>query len=192
MGCHALLQGIFPTQGLNPCLLHWQADSLLLEPRGKLYNIVSELKVKLAFCTQISFCIQLFYCCALTIRPCLPLQELQQTRAFQLNWAPGQFWFLSGLNVIRTRTITQTNHWFTKGKRFEGEGKFSKQVKITKVIFYTDVFPFKFHLKDSYKNIFLQKHFLVWMLYFIFLEVGSGWDISKHTNYNQCHSNSLY
>ena len=23
-----LLQGIFPTQGLNPCLLHWQVDSL--------------------------------------------------------------------------------------------------------------------------------------------------------------------
>ena len=23
MGCHALLQGIFPTQGSNPCLLHW-------------------------------------------------------------------------------------------------------------------------------------------------------------------------
>ena len=22
--------GIFPDQGLNPCLLHWQADSLLL------------------------------------------------------------------------------------------------------------------------------------------------------------------
>ena len=35
MGCHALLQGIFPTQGLNSCLLcllHWQADSLPLEP----------------------------------------------------------------------------------------------------------------------------------------------------------------
>ena len=26
-GCF-LLQGIFPTQGLNPCLLHWQADCL--------------------------------------------------------------------------------------------------------------------------------------------------------------------
>ena len=29
MGCHFLLQGIFPTQRLNPslfCLLHWQAD----------------------------------------------------------------------------------------------------------------------------------------------------------------------
>ena len=29
-GCHLLLQGIFPTQGLNPrlpCLSHWQVDS---------------------------------------------------------------------------------------------------------------------------------------------------------------------
>ena len=34
----ALLQGIFPTQGLNPhllCLLHWQGDSLPLVPAGK-------------------------------------------------------------------------------------------------------------------------------------------------------------
>ena len=30
VGCHALLQGIFPTQRLNPRLLHWQADSLPL------------------------------------------------------------------------------------------------------------------------------------------------------------------
>ena len=30
VGCHFLLQGLFLTQGLNPCLLHWQADSLLL------------------------------------------------------------------------------------------------------------------------------------------------------------------
>ena len=28
--CHFLLQGIFPTQGSNPCLLHWQVCSLLL------------------------------------------------------------------------------------------------------------------------------------------------------------------
>ena len=37
-GCHALLQGIFPTQGLNlhPLhLLHWQAGSLPLVPPGK-------------------------------------------------------------------------------------------------------------------------------------------------------------
>ena len=37
VGCHALLQGIFPTLGLNPslfCLLHWQACSLPLMPPG--------------------------------------------------------------------------------------------------------------------------------------------------------------
>ena len=39
VSCHALLQGIFLTHGLNPsflCLLHWQAGSLPLAPPGKL------------------------------------------------------------------------------------------------------------------------------------------------------------
>ena len=34
-GCHSLLQGIFPTQGSHPCLLHvlhWQASSWTLAP----------------------------------------------------------------------------------------------------------------------------------------------------------------
>ena len=38
MGCHLLLQGIFPTQGSNSqllCLLHWQVGSLPLMPPGK-------------------------------------------------------------------------------------------------------------------------------------------------------------
>ena len=38
VGCHALLQGIFPTQGLNPHflnLLHWQVGSLSLGSPGK-------------------------------------------------------------------------------------------------------------------------------------------------------------
>ena len=30
VGCHALLQGVFPTQGSNPGLLHWQVHSLPL------------------------------------------------------------------------------------------------------------------------------------------------------------------
>ena len=34
MGSHFFLQGIFPTQGLNSFLLHWQADSLLLSQPG--------------------------------------------------------------------------------------------------------------------------------------------------------------
>ena len=40
-GCHFLLQGIFPRQGLKPrllCLLHWQADSL---PLGQLRSPTS-------------------------------------------------------------------------------------------------------------------------------------------------------
>ena len=32
VGSHSLLQGIFLTQGSNPRLLHWQADSLPLSP----------------------------------------------------------------------------------------------------------------------------------------------------------------
>ena len=38
VGCHALLQGIFPTQGSNPYLLHllhWQVGSLPLASSGK-------------------------------------------------------------------------------------------------------------------------------------------------------------
>ena len=34
VGCHFLLQGIFPTWGLNPHFLHWQAVSLTLNHRG--------------------------------------------------------------------------------------------------------------------------------------------------------------
>ena len=36
MGCHFLLQGIFPTQGSNLHLLHWQMDSLPLSQLGSL------------------------------------------------------------------------------------------------------------------------------------------------------------
>ena len=52
VGCYHLLQGIFPTWGLNPCLLlSWQADSLplshLRSPRDNLYTIkVTILKCK--------------------------------------------------------------------------------------------------------------------------------------------------
>ena len=34
VGCHALLQGIFLTQGWNPHLIHWQVGSLPLAPPG--------------------------------------------------------------------------------------------------------------------------------------------------------------
>ena len=34
VGGHSLLQGIFPTQGSNPGLPHWQVDTLLLSHQG--------------------------------------------------------------------------------------------------------------------------------------------------------------
>ena len=64
--CHALLQEIFPTQGLNPGLL--QADSLPSEPPGKLKNtrmgslsllqgifLTQELNQVLLHCKQILY-----------------------------------------------------------------------------------------------------------------------------------------
>ena len=41
VGCHALLQGVFPTQGWKLCLVHllqWQAGSLPLVPPGEQGN----------------------------------------------------------------------------------------------------------------------------------------------------------
>ena len=40
VGCHFVLQGIFLTQGLNLCLLHWQVDSIPLSHLGILYEEV--------------------------------------------------------------------------------------------------------------------------------------------------------
>ena len=37
--CIVLLQGIFLTQGLNLCLLHWQADSLPLSHQGSPHTV---------------------------------------------------------------------------------------------------------------------------------------------------------
>ena len=44
VSCHFLLQGIFLDHGWNPCLLHWQTDSLPLNHQGstilKLLNVL--------------------------------------------------------------------------------------------------------------------------------------------------------
>ena len=46
VGFHALLQGIFPTQGSNLHLLHWLADSLPSEPPGKPKATIPQFKKK--------------------------------------------------------------------------------------------------------------------------------------------------
>ena len=44
VGCHFRLQGIFLTQGLNPHLLHWQANSFPLSHLGSLIIVRGSLK----------------------------------------------------------------------------------------------------------------------------------------------------
>ena len=56
IGCHALLQRIFPTQGSNPyllCLLCWQKGSLPLAPRGKPETILTSSKLLISYCENI-------------------------------------------------------------------------------------------------------------------------------------------
>ena len=48
MGCHFLLQGIFPTPGLNThllCFLHWQVSSLPLSHQGSPHAFLLVLKI---------------------------------------------------------------------------------------------------------------------------------------------------
>ena len=48
MACHFLLQGMFLTQGSNLCLLcilHWQAESLLLASPGKPHGIGQRIHI---------------------------------------------------------------------------------------------------------------------------------------------------
>ena len=50
LGCHALLQGIFPTQGMNPGLLHCRRILYCLSPQG------SPVKKKQDFFTLCAVC----------------------------------------------------------------------------------------------------------------------------------------
>jgi len=45
VGCHFLLQGIFPTQESNPHLLHWQLDSLPLSHQGSPFKVIEISKI---------------------------------------------------------------------------------------------------------------------------------------------------
>ena len=47
VGCHFLLQGIFPTEGLNLHLLRWQVDSLPLSHLGRPCKPLKRPKIRL-------------------------------------------------------------------------------------------------------------------------------------------------
>ena len=50
VGCHFLLQGIFPTQGSNLHLLHWQADPF--SPQGNAHKHINSHKLWTGFPSQ--------------------------------------------------------------------------------------------------------------------------------------------
>ena len=58
--CHALLQGIFSTQGLNLCLLHWQAD---FSPLSYLGSLLTAFFSKLSFFKHIICVFELIHSC---------------------------------------------------------------------------------------------------------------------------------
>ena len=45
MGCPFLLQGIFPTQGLNSNLLYWLVNSLSLSHQGSIHTIITTQQI---------------------------------------------------------------------------------------------------------------------------------------------------
>ena len=50
VGCHFVLQGIFPTQGSNPCLLgllHWKQILYHLSHQGNPYSFIRCVKIRL-------------------------------------------------------------------------------------------------------------------------------------------------
>ena len=59
VGCHFLLQRTFLTQGLNPHLLHWQANSLPLSHQGSPLNFLKTANIFLTItvCTKIKLMI---------------------------------------------------------------------------------------------------------------------------------------
>ena len=68
MGCHFLLQGIFLTQGSNPCHLHWQVCSLPLSHLGSINRLKNWLFrttppiLQFSAVSNINICVHIYIC----------------------------------------------------------------------------------------------------------------------------------
>ena len=74
MGCHALLQGIFLTQGSNPCLfclLNWQVDCLPLAPHGTPVDTYMCVTILLDRCEHVIHACVHEHPCTSTVNPLL-------------------------------------------------------------------------------------------------------------------------
>ena len=83
MDCHFLLQSIFPTQGLNPCLLHWQANSL---PLSHLGIPTSSLVPKFLFCHNLSEMAEQAVLILKFMQSSLVAQTIKNSPAIQKTW----------------------------------------------------------------------------------------------------------
>ena len=64
VGCHFLLQGIFPNQGSNPHLLHWKADSLPLSLReAHIIVYYTTIYTHIVYYITYSICILIYIVC---------------------------------------------------------------------------------------------------------------------------------
>ena len=98
MGCHFLLQGIFPTQRWNLCLLHWQADFLPLSHLGSPKHCIYVYKYIYTHRHTYSVCTYIIYMCAQSLS-CVQLFATPWTVAHQaplsMEFSRQEYW--SGL-----------------------------------------------------------------------------------------------
>ena len=81
--CHSFLQRIFPTQGPNPGLLHWQADSL---PLSHLGIPTPSLVPKFLFCHNLSEMAVQGVLILKFIQSSLVAQTIKNSPAIQKTW----------------------------------------------------------------------------------------------------------
>ena len=73
--CHFLLEGIFLDEGLNLCLLQWQADFFTTEPPGKPVGVYMCVYVCMYICLCIYTSIIFFF--LKIFLPYRPLQSIE-------------------------------------------------------------------------------------------------------------------
>ena len=138
LGCHALLQGIFPTQGSNlclSCLLNWPLGSLPLAPPGKpnpvdSYNVIIKNGHEWKILEKKGIWLKIFFL-FLKIRLCELLKKMPpwsgNSFGFIMQWQKGKHtpWRLGGVIPIENVRKIYNRIWvcvmwfgwqFIKGK----------------------------------------------------------------------------
>ena len=116
--CHLLPQGAFPTQGSNPCLLHWQVSSLPLAPSGKPERSQASVSKCIICLKELSLEKGgILIHKVLTLYLELKLRVLSLCRVFYLPWPQSSY-----LSSVRRRRqwLCQLPHWVETGQTAPG------------------------------------------------------------------------